>query len=78
LTEIALTRRRLDRELNALASFYQDLSYGPFSSCYGYREEDIGFTCEDDLYSKSAVKFQFNTSFSEPGRKKLHPNSHPR
>jgi len=67
-TEIWLSRRRLDRELNAFADFYNDLSYGPFMACFGYNSDDEGLACRDQLYSQSQVNVRFNTSFEQPGR----------
>jgi len=76
-TELGLAQRRLDRELNAFASFYSDLSYGPFKACFGYDDdaEGVSMNCHGDLFGTAFQKslgykaIQFNSSFKEPGRK---------
>jgi hypothetical protein len=68
-TRIFMSRTRLQRELNAFTDFYNDLNYGPFYACFGYRPDDTGYACNDDTYSMSGVKIQVNSSFTEPGRK---------
>lgn len=67
-TEIGLSRVRLDRELNAYANFYSDLSYGPFKACFGVTDS-THFMGAKSCQDKGCVAFIFNSSFKEPGRK---------
>jgi hypothetical protein len=65
VTAVADLQERIHIELDRFASFYSELSYGPFQVCFGRKTDDEGgFQCEPTL-----LPLAFDTSFSEPSRK---------